>query len=171
MGDRSFTSPLTRAQKQCTNMLLHFALCCALVAVAHAIPFENVGCIDFHVHSTSANISKTYRGGGDDKDPGYGVDMDFSKGTDEQLVHTTITDTDGDGFFQVQMGAAYCKVDSGSNGLDPGPSAEVFEMSGLQCMMKTSANQPNGCFQIGIFLNQTHDSDCVTPESHRAPKG
>merc|ERR1711939_142882 len=147
-----------------------------LFAFSLAMPhtaLTNVGCIDFQVHSDVANVTKTFRGSGDHKDPGWGVDMIFSgRSAGEQTVHTSIWDTDGDGFFMIQVGKNYCKVDSGSNGLAPGATAEVFEISGLKCTLTSTTSVPqSGCFKFGVFLNETHAADCVTPESHRAPTG
>merc|ERR1712196_46785 len=166
MGVRSLMSAMVRAQ---SIEITIFAL--ALVGAAPVPAFNQ--CIDFIV--PKANVTKTVRGTAPDIDPGWGVDLMFS-GRDpsgDQTVHTTIWDDDGDGFFQVQVGDAYCKVDSGSNGLAPGATAEVFEQAGLKCSLTQIRAHLDGssCFKFKISLNETHAADCVTPEAHRDPKG
>merc|ERR1712167_502957 len=94
--------------------------------VAHALPLnttrvQDLWCVDFLVQPAAGpalNVTETFRGSGDARDPGWGTDMAFSgrdPSSGEVTVHTTIWDTDGDGFFMIKAGDNYCKIDSGSN--------------------------------------------------------
>merc|ERR1711924_563307 len=158
------------------------AVVIALVAACAAAPTSRpnfAACLDFMVFPVAGvtpTVAKTFRGGGDHKDPGWGVDMAFSgrdPKTHEQTVHAAIWDSDGDGFFKIQVGANnYCKVDAGSNGLAPGATAEVYEMAGLQCTLTQLRDRDDEqCFKFQLGLNETHTMDCMTPEAARAPKG
>jgi hypothetical protein len=68
-------------------------------------------------------------------DPGYGVDLVFRPG---HVIKASVWDDDGDNFFELRKGDAYCKISVGSNGLGPALQIEVFQQHGLVCTFKAT---------------------------------
>ena len=91
-------------------------------------------------------------------DPGWGVDVKIQGNAS---VTSTIWDDDGDGYFQVSQGpSAYCKVDTGSNGLGPGASVEIYEVKGLACRVRVLPLSSVGHYAVVIDVNRSHKEDC-----------
>jgi len=91
-------------------------------------------------------------------DPGWGVDLTIRNNA--SAVTSVIGDTDGDAFFQVTLSGShnYCKVDTGSNGLGPGASVEIFEMKGLSCAVRQMPVE--GKYVVVLEVSTTHKEDC-----------
>lgn len=116
-----------------------------------------------------ANITKVSRGG----DKGWGVDVTITEGNVKALVW----DTDGDAFFLIAMHGAYCKVDVGSDGQEPGPRVYVFEEMGMRCEF-VHANGGPRVYQVTAKVELVSDgsADCKwnqrsCPEGWRANPG
>merc|ERR1712087_394870 len=89
-------------------------------------------------------INTTQRG----EDPGYGVDLLIKS----QSVTAMVWDDDGDAFFVLQSGSAFCKIDVGSNGLGPGLEVEVFEQKGMDCQISGHATMKKNNYQVAVTM-------------------
>eukprot|EP00658_Telonema_sp_P-2_P020429 TRINITY_DN1807_c0_g1_i10.p1 TRINITY_DN1807_c0_g1~~TRINITY_DN1807_c0_g1_i10.p1 ORF type:complete len:104 (-),score=19.30 TRINITY_DN1807_c0_g1_i10:308-619(-) len=95
--------------------------------------------------------------------------MTWKREANQTVIHSDIWDTDGDSFFEVSSHGDSCRVDTGSQGLDPGASIEVFQMSGLQCVPTLREGKRDGCFVFDMALKVTHSSDCGSPNRPNCP--
>eukprot|EP00927_Polykrikos_kofoidii_P054959 TRINITY_DN49286_c0_g1_i1.p1 TRINITY_DN49286_c0_g1~~TRINITY_DN49286_c0_g1_i1.p1 ORF type:complete len:466 (-),score=67.21 TRINITY_DN49286_c0_g1_i1:374-1771(-) len=94
----------------------------------------------------------THRG----DDPGYGVDI-LLRGN---LVKASVWDDDGDGFFEIVLAnGGSCKIDVGSNGLDPELSVAVFEEKGAMCLVHGSGGGPKK-FSLSVIAKTQADTEC-----------
>merc|ERR1719401_3058365 len=97
-------------------------------------------------------VRKSQRGG----DPGYGVDIIIKNRT----VEARVWDDDGDGFFEISHGNAYCKVDVGSNGLGPGLQVMVYEQRGMDCQISGRGGPTTFQLKVAMKLAPNGNADC-----------
>jgi hypothetical protein len=96
-------------------------------------------------------------------DSGYGADLDVTPET----VDVSVWDTDGDAFFELTRGGASCKIDVGSNGLDPALRVEVFKQSGLQCHLQAAGGPVQYTLDVAMSDDLTGSADCETDQADR----
>jgi len=97
-------------------------------------------------------VKKCQRAG----DPGYGVDIVIKN----RSVEASVWDDDGDGFFEISRGNAYCKVDVGSNGLGPGLQVMVYEQRGMDCRISGKGGPTTFQLELAIQLAPNGNADC-----------
>jgi len=125
----------------------------------------------------NVSIRKVPRGG----DSGYGVDLKI----DSNVVDANVWDDDGNAFFMLQRGEAFCKVSVGSDGLAPGLVVEIFQQHSLDCTVVAGTGGPKDYalrLSVNTLLDGSADCDstsyddthkkklCPTSKTWRAPK-
>merc|ERR1712086_953370 len=148
-----------RAPCNMASQLFALTLATAALALSAAapVPAQDSGMwsVDFQVrvtHRTTFNVTTTHR----TTDPGWGVDLKF-KGN--RGIHADIWDTDGDAFFKIAVGDAYCSIEVGSDGEEPGAVVSVFESHGLACSFKQEKGKGTH-YNVVINAELSHAHDC-----------
>jgi len=92
----------------------------------------------------------------------WGGDLEISS----NHVITSLWDSDGDVFFQIDLAADHsrCIIDSGNNLKHNAPLINIMLQDGLQCIVKyrnvVGEEDSIHDFAFDIFLNKTHYYDC-----------